>query len=142
MIGSAENLSLATVTLPESGDSFIVIVISANNPDFKAGDIYSVDIYFHNHSDKPVLGYVGKSKFALNPAKGTTLRPEGPGGEGNYYDVGLGFRDTEGERTLSMARWPVQEGIRMYVFFFVNSRTQRIDFRAVDEFVEPVQAGG
>lgn len=146
---AAKNVSLATVTLPENGDSFIVIlipsekggyspiVISANNPDFKAGDIY-----FYNHADKPVLGYVGKSKFTLNPAKGTTLRPEGPSGEGKYYDVGLGFRDTEGDRTLSMARWPVQEGIRMYVFFFVNSRTQRIDFRAVDEFVEPLQAGG
>lgn len=50
VIGSTENVSLVTVTLPESGDSFIVIVIpsnnggynpiviSANNPDFKAGD--------------------------------------------------------------------------------------------------------
>ena len=154
MIGSTENVSLVTVTLPESGDSFIVIVIpsnnggynpiviSANNPDFKAADIYSLDIYFHNHADQPVLGHLGRSKFALNPAMGTTLRPEGPSGEGKYYDVGLGFRDTEGERTLRMARWPIRKSIRMYVFSLVNSRNQRIDFRAVDEFVEPAQAGG
>ena len=27
--------------------------------------------------------------------------------------------------------------LSVYVFFFINPRTQRLDFRAVDEFVEP-----
>jgi hypothetical protein len=134
---------LAKISLPEPATSFVVIlvpaskggyspvILPANNPNFKAGDVY-----FYNHADKTVLGYVGTSKFTLAPAKGTMLRPAGPKGDGKYYDVGLGFRDSDGDRPLSLARWPVQEGIRMYVFFYINPTTQRIDFRAVDEFIE------
>jgi hypothetical protein len=140
---AAKNVSLAKISLPEPATSFVVIlvpaskggyspvILPANNPNFKAGDVY-----FYNHADKTVLGYVGTSKFTLAPAKGTMLRPAGPKGDGKYYDVGLGFRDSDGDRPLSLARWPVQEGIRMYVFFYINPTTQRIDFRAVDEFIE------
>lgn len=142
---AARNVSVATVTLPEQGDSFIVllvpsadggykpIVISAKDANFKPGDIY-----FYNHADKTVLGYVGTSKFILEPAKGKTVRPQGPSGdEKNYYEVGLGVREKEGDRTLSTARWPVQKDMRMYVFFYLNPKSQRLDFRAVDEFVDP-----
>jgi hypothetical protein len=142
---AARNVSVATVTLPEQGDSFIVllvpsadggykpIVISAKDANFKPGDIY-----FYNHADKTVLGYVGTSKFILEPAKGKTVRPQGPSGdEKNYYEVGLGIREKEGDRTLSTARWPVQKDMRMYVFFYLNPKSQRLDFRAVDEFVDP-----
>jgi hypothetical protein len=145
---SAANASVAAVKLPDAGNSFIVIlipsakggfdpvVIAANDPKFRPGDIY-----FFNHADKTVLGFVGKSKFMLAPNKGSVLRPEGPSGDGAYYDIGLGVREKEGDRPLSMARWPVQKRIRMYVFFFNNPKTQRLDFRAVDEFVEPVEEG-
>lgn len=141
---AAKNVSLAKISLPEPATSFIVIlvpaskggyspvILPADNPNFKAGDVY-----FYNHADKTVLGYIGTSKFSLAPSKGTTVRPAGPKGDENkYYDVGLGFRDTDGDRPLSLARWPVQNGIRMYVFFYVNPTNQRIDFRAVDEFIE------
>lgn len=140
----AKNVSLATVTLPEQGDSFIVllvpsaesgfkpVVIAAKNKDFAPGDIY-----FYNHADKTVLGYVGTAKFVLDPAQGKTLRPAGASTEGPYYQIGLGVREKDGDRPLSTARWPIQKDIRMYVFFFINPRTQRLDFRAVDEFVEP-----
>ena len=105
--------------------------------DFKPGDIY-----FYNHADKTVLGFVGSSKFILDPAKGKAVRPTKPSGDGAYYDVGLGIREKEGDKPLSIARWPVQNGIRMYVFFYLNPRTQKLDFRAVDEFVEPENAEG
>jgi hypothetical protein len=141
---AAKNVSLATVTLPEQGDSFIAllipaaeggykpVVISAKDDDFRPGDIY-----FYNHADKTVLGYVGTAKFTLAPALGKVLRPAGPSTEGPFYEIGLGVREQDGDRPLSTARWPVQKDIRMYVFFFINPRTQRLDFRAVDEFVEP-----
>lgn len=140
---AAKNLSLSNVSLPEQGDSFIVlllpakeggynnVVISDNNPAFRPGDIY-----FYNQTDKTVMGFVGSAKFTLAPVNGTTLRPASPSGDGAYYDVGLGVREKEGDRPLSIARWPVQKGIRMYVFFFSNPRTGKVDFRAVDEFVE------
>jgi hypothetical protein len=136
-----KNVDLVKIQLPEAGKAFIVllipaetgytaVVISASDPAFQPGDVY-----FYNHSDKPVLGYVGTAKFVLAPKKGQTLRPAGPK-PGNYYDVGFGVREKEGDRPLSTSRWPVDNKVRSYVFFFINPRTQRVDFRAVDEFVE------
>ncbi|MGL5019129.1 MAG: hypothetical protein ACRDBP_13415 [Luteolibacter sp.] len=141
---TAKNVSLTEIALPEKGNSFIVllfpaneggykhVIISDNNPEFKPGDIY-----FYNQADKTVMGFVGSAKFTLDPAKGTILRPTSPSGDGAYYDVGLGVREKEGDKPLSIARWPVQKGIRMYVFFYINPRSGKLDFRAVDEFVEP-----
>jgi hypothetical protein len=139
-----KNVSLATVTLPEKGDNFVVLLIPALEGGFKAVVIAAKDkefapgdIYFYNHADKTVLGFVGTAKFVLDPASGKVLRPAGAEPEGRYYQIGLGVREKEGDRPLSTARWPVQKDMRMYVFFFINPRTQRLDFRAVDEFVEP-----
>ncbi|MCW1926453.1 hypothetical protein OKA05_28135 [Luteolibacter arcticus] len=139
--------SLTNVTLPENGKSFIVllvpaatgyktVVIPADDPSFKPGDVY-----FYNHGDKPVLGYVGTATFVLQPGKGQTLTPKGAKPE-NYYDVGFGVREKEGDRALSTTRWPVDNKIRSYVFFFMNPTTKRLDFRAVDEFVEPEKQPG
>lgn len=140
---AAKDVSVADVTLPEDGKSFIVllipattggykpVVISAGDPAFRPGDVY-----FYNHADKPVLGYVGTAKFILKPAEGQKLRPAGARPE-NFYDVGFGVREKEGDRALSTTRWPVDDKIRSYVFFFINPSTKRLDFRAVDEFVPP-----
>lgn len=138
-----KEIALATVTLPDNGKAFNVllvpsakggyepIVIPAGDPSFKPGDVY-----FYNHADKPVLGFVGTAKFILAPSKGQILRPEGAREDG-HYNVGFGVREKEGDRTLSKSRWPVDDKIRSYVFFFVNPNTKRVDFRAVDEFVAP-----
>jgi len=138
-----KELTLASIALPEEGKSFVVllipaakggykpVVIPADDPAFKPGDTY-----FYNHADKTVLGYVGTAKFILGPGKGQTLRPAGARPE-NFYDVGFGVREKEGDRALSTTRWPVDDKIRSYVFFFVNPATKRLDFRAVDEFVPP-----
>ena len=143
---SGKEAPLATVTLPESGKAFIIllipvpaggykpVVIPSDDPSFKPGDVY-----FYNHSDKPVLGYVGTAKFILQPATGQTLRPAGAKPE-NYYDVGFGVREKEGDRALSTTRWPVDPQQRSYVFFFLNPKSNRLDFRAVDEFVPPQKA--
>jgi hypothetical protein len=138
------NASLATVTLPEEGNQFIVLLVPAKEGGFKpvviaakANDFRPGDVYFYNHADKTVLGFVGTSTFTLEPGKGKSLRPDGAKGDGLYYDVGLGVREKEGDRTLSKARWPVQKQMRMYVFFYINPTNGRLDFRAVDEFVEP-----
>ena len=139
---TGKDISLATVTLPDAGKSFIVllvpaatgykpVVIAASDPSFKPGDVY-----FYNHGDKPVLGYVGTATFVLQPGKGQILTPKGAK-EGTYYDVGFGVREKEGDRALSTTRWAVDDKQRSYVFFFVNPTTKRLDFRAVDEFVEP-----
>lgn len=140
---TTKDVALAKIALPDAGKSFIIlllpaptggyqpIVVRSDDPAFRPGDVY-----FYNHADKPVLGYVGTAKFILAPGKGQTLRPEGAKPE-KYYDVGFGVREKEGDRTISTSRWPVDDKERSYVFFFTNSTTKRVDFRAVDEFVEP-----
>jgi hypothetical protein len=139
-----KDIPLATVTLPAEGKAFNVllvpsakggyepVVIPAGDPSFKPGDVY-----FYNHSDKTVLGFVGKATFTLAPSQGRILRPEGARDDG-HYDVGFGVREKEGDRTLSKSRWPVDTTSRSYAFFFMNPKTKRVDFRVVDEFV-PVE---
>lgn len=138
-----KDVALATISLPEAGKSFIAllipattggykpVIIPAEDPSFKPGDTY-----FYNHADKTVLGFVGTAKFVIAPGKGQTLRPTGARPE-KFYDVGFGVREKDGDRALSTTRWPVDDKIRSYVFFFMNPTTKRIDFRAVDEFVAP-----
>jgi len=143
---AAKDVSLAKISLPDAGKSFIVllvpaaaggyqpVILRADDPAFKPGDVY-----FYNHADKTVLGYVGTAKFVLEPAKGQILRPQGARPE-KFYDVGFGVREKEGDRALSTTRWPVDDKQRSYIFFFTNPTTKRVDFRAVDEFVEPAPA--
>jgi hypothetical protein len=141
--------ALARITLPEPGDAFIVllipdpknggyrpIVIRSDDMNFRAGDVY-----FYNHANKPVLGYVGTSKFILPPGEGKPLRPAGAKEE-TYYDVGFGVREAEGDRPLRSMRWPVLTRSRSYVFFFENPVKKRIDYRAVDEYVPPAASRG
>lgn len=138
-----KNLELCKIVLPENGNDFVILllpnpkggyintVIPAKDASFRPGDVY-----FYNHSDKTVLGFVGKATFILPAGQGKALRPVGAKAEG-YYDVGFGVRETTGDRPLSSSRWPVEKQIRSYVFFFVNPQSKAVDFRAVDEFVEP-----
>ncbi|MBK1827771.1 hypothetical protein [Haloferula rosea] len=142
-----KEMTVAKVALPEDGKSFIVlllpsrkagyetVVIRDDAPNFRPGDVY-----VHNNASKTVLGYVGSTKFTIAPAQGKSIRPEGARDEG-FYDVGFGVREKAGDRALSKTRWPVEEQIRSYVFFFMNPETQRVDFRAVDEFVAPEKPG-
>lgn len=137
----AKNVSIATVTLPEEGKSFIAllvpspkggyspIVMRADDPAFKPGDIY-----FQSLVDKTVLGFVGTSRFTLEPGRGTILRPKGARAE-KFYDVGLGVREKDGDRVLAQTRWPEDDQTRFYVFFYMHPETKLIAYRAVDEFV-------
>lgn len=145
----AKNLPLAKITLPESGNKFIClllpiatggyspVIIPANETSFSPGDYY-----FYNRSNKTILGYVGKATFILPPGKGQPLKPTGAI-ENRLYDIGLGYRDKEGDKVvdkpLSQSRWPLQAQMRTYIFFYNNPKTQQIEFRAVDEFINPEQ---
>ena len=138
-----KGLALSSVVLPDAGKSFIVllvpapaggykpVVMRADDPAFKAGDTY-----LYNHADKTVLGFVGTSKFTLEPGKGQSLRPAGAR-QGQFFDVGFGVREKDGDKPLSSTRWPVDPNIRSFLFFYNDSKTKRVTFRAVDEFVAP-----
>ncbi|BCU77223.1 hypothetical protein [Luteolibacter sp. LG18] len=135
--------AIANIQLPDSGDSFVsllipakaggyqAIVIPTDGTGFKAGDVY-----FYNHSDETVMGYIGTTKFVITAEKGQIIKPEGARAE-KFYDVGFGIHQDTGNRVLSTTRWPVDDHSRAYVFFFKNPANGRLDYRAVDEFVPP-----
>ncbi len=149
---------LSEIVLPQAGESFIVllipnpkggylpVVMRSDDPAFRAGDVY-----LFNNVKKPVLGYVGTTKFLLKPGEGKPLRPSGAH-ENTYYDVCFAVRGETGatnnkpatdqavrtqpgDRVLRSIRWPVVTRSRSYVFFYQHPVKNRIDFRAVDEFV-------
>ena len=133
--------ALGKVTLPEGGKEFIVLLLPTPEGAYKAVVIPDKDtafeagsMYFYNNTDKAVVGHIGTSKVVLEPGTGRSLKPEGP--ENGAYDVAFSVREGEATRQISSTRWPVEAKMRSYIFFFVNPETKRIDFRAVDEFVE------
>jgi len=134
---------LASVTLPEAGDDFIILLIPGMEKNFEAVVIPAKDdsfrpgdYYVHNvtKNEVSVLGLVGTTKFIVPPRKGKIVRPAGAREEG-FYDVTLGVREGDSSRVISSSRWPVGKRMRTYIFFFDNPRSDGIAFRAVDEFV-------
>lgn len=132
---------LGKIALPEEGDKFIILLLPEENgelrgillrsdqPGFRPGDNY-----LFNRTRQGIVGHIGSTRFRMKPGTGGIVRPTGPADEG-FHQVGFGVEDEEGPRPLSMTRWPVDSKVRSYVFFFVNPRTGRVDYRAVDEFV-------
>ena len=132
---------LANFTLPEEGDRFVIlllpdpngglqsIVLRSDQPGFRPGDNYLL-----NRTASGIVGQIGATRFRLKPGTGGFVKPSGASDEG-FYQVAFGVEEGEGARALSTARWPVDNKVRSYVFFFDNPRTGRVDYRAVDEFV-------
>ena len=134
---------IANIQLPETGDAFVSMLVPEKNGGYNAiviptgGNGFKPgSIYLYNHSDKTVMGYIGTSKFAITTGKGQILKPAGARDE-NYYDVAFGVHGETGKRVFSTTRWPVDDRLRSYVFFFKNPTSGRPDYRAVDEFVPP-----
>jgi hypothetical protein len=104
------------------------------NSAFKAGDYY-----FHNNTQKTILGSVGTVKFELEPGKGMSLHPKDTAKE-NFYDVELSVKESDATRVIKTAKWPKSISSRSYVFFYLNPKTNRISYRGVDEFMMPKKA--
>ncbi len=124
-----KNIPLATVKLPEEGNSFVVIllpnaeglytpiIMPFNGSKFKPGDAY-----IHNNTPKTVLGFIGTAKFSLRPKRGTVITLKGARKE-RFYDVGLGVREDDGtNRMIKSTRWPEDKQARFYVFYYVDPK--------------------
>jgi hypothetical protein len=144
----AEKRLLATITLPAEGESFVVLlagepagtlkpfVFPTTDPAFCGGDVF-----LFNSSDGKIFGKLGSTDFELAPLEGKAVRPGGDLSEGSY-PVEFNVREEAGDRVLRTLRWPVQTRSRSYCFFFKNPAKDRIEFRTVEEFVEPAKKGG
>lgn len=137
---------IAEVKLPEKGANFVAvlvpardgnlraIVLPADSPDFRPGDVF-----FYNHTTAVVVGRLGKKIIQLEPGAGKAERPQVDDGA-PYIDVAFAQKVGNEAKMLSSTRWPVDQRTRGYVFFFVDPATDRLTYRAVDEFVAPAPA--
>ncbi|MEO5917703.1 MAG: hypothetical protein ABIS50_25960 [Luteolibacter sp.] len=137
-----KEVSLCTIALPEQGNSFAVILVTAkpagykaivvrtDDPTFKAGDVF-----FINRSEKTVLGKLGTSPLILKPGETEKSRPTGAI-DNTYYDIAFATREESGDKLLSSSRWPIDNQLRSYLFFFTNAQG-KTTFRAVDEYLIP-----
>lgn len=138
--------TLATVELPAEGDSFIVLLVPAEKSGFEPVVLPSDrdrfqagEVYCYNHSPNIIFGKVGSAKLALKPLSGGILKPAGARKE-NFYDVVFYYRSEKGDRPLSSTRWPVDNKVRTYAFFYVHPESGRPAFRTIDEFLPPLTA--
>jgi hypothetical protein len=134
---------LGVITLPDAGDSFVVLLIPEATGTLKAvvidaapASFRSGDVFLYNHTDKKITGHLGSTEFELPPREGKAQRPSGDMKEGSY-NVAFNVRAETGDRVLRTMRWPVQTRSRSYCFFYFDPVKKRIEFRAVDESVVP-----
>jgi hypothetical protein len=137
-----KEVSLCPVTLPEAGKSFAVVLVTAkpagfmpivvrtDDPGFRAGDVY-----FINRSEKTILGKLGTTPLVLKAGETTKSRPSGAV-DNTYYDIAFAIREKSGDKLINSSRWPIDNDLRSYLFFFTNAQG-RTTFRAVDEYLTP-----
>jgi hypothetical protein len=137
-----KEISLCTINLPEPGKSFAIILVTAkpsgyapiivrtDDPAFKAGDVM-----FINRSEKTILGKLGDTPLILKPGGSAKNRPSGAI-ENTYYNIAFATRDESGDKLISSSRWPIDENLRSYLFFFTTA-AGKTTFRAVDEYLVP-----
>ena len=141
-----KEVPLCTITLPENGQAFAVILVTAkpagfapiivrtDDPSFKAGDVL-----FINRSEKTVLGKLGGTPLVLKPGESKKDRPSNPV-DNTYYDIAFATREETGDKLISSSRWPIENELRSYLFFFTNAQG-KTTFRAVDEYLASSEAG-
>lgn len=139
---SAKEIPLCTITLPDTGKAFAIILVAAkpagykpivvrtDDPTFKSGDVF-----FINRSVKTVLGKLGTTPLILKPGEALKSRPAGAK-ENAYYDVTFATRDETGDKLISSTRWPIDQLLRSYLIFF-TSANGKTSYRAVDEYMTP-----
>lgn len=143
LLSKRDERKLAGITLPANGDSFVVLLIPEPKGTLKSlvvdvsgHSFRSGDVFLCNSTELPVAGHLGTTDFVVEPGEGKPLRP-GINPEDISYNVVIHSREEAGDRVIRTLRWPVQMRSRSYCFVFRNQAGNRIEIRAVDEFVKP-----
>ena len=137
---------LATLRLPDKGSDFRIILVPAENNDYRAvvvrGDdpkFSSGDFFFLNLSTHEVLGRLGTAKLDLKPGAKEIIRPGGAKSD-KFFEVKFARRAESGFIPLTNTCWPVVNDNRSFLIFY-NGRSGRPTYRAVDEFMMLADAG-
>lgn len=130
------------VQLPPAGNHFVILllkneqggltprIIDGSTPGFRPGDIY-----LQNLTKKELVGTIGSRQFSVPPGKAEVVRPAGA--RDGILDVAIGFLTTRGVRPVTTSRWPEDPAHRAYLLFTENAAGTRVQFRSIEEFVNP-----
>ncbi len=134
--------SVGKVTLPEQGKDFILLLEPAKE-DYKVHVVDSREsrfgadsILFFNASDTILGAALGTNKFLIKPRVAVFAKPP-PSGAKPFYQVTFYQPENSKARPFANTRWPHRNNSRCYVFFY-RSKTGRLTYQAVDEYLAPV----
>lgn len=131
---------LATITIPDAGDRFLVllfpeekntlraVVIRADDPTFLPGHIMIFNI-----ANQPLTAELGEEKFTFTPDSQTLFRPTKKGDLANYQI--RFYQEKEGKTKLFAASlWPYFDDKRVFVILYMDATSGSPRYRSIDEF--------
>ena len=128
------------IKLPETGRGFVVlllvdkesglrpVIVPANLPSFRQGDIF-----LHNLTTKKLVGKLGTARFSVDAKSNKFVRPSGA--VDGIFDIAIGAVHGDAVRPITTSRWPEAKSNRTYLLFFEDSRSGRVKFRAIEEYI-------
>jgi hypothetical protein len=141
-----DEVSLSSITLPDLGRSFAVLlapkkpeglvpfVVRLDDKDaFKQGDYCLV-----NASGKTLVLKLGGTEVVLESGNSAISRPTEPINN-IFYNINMSTRDDKGDKTIASTRWPMDNPNFSYVIFQTNE-SGRTTYHAVDDY--PAGADG
>lgn len=135
--------AVGQIVLPQQGRAFLIlllpdgaegsapniVVIRADDPSFKVGDIQ-----FFNLSDAPVGVKMDEQKVLLQPESHQKVSaPDLPEGV-RSYQVEFYTQDNGDTYQFGSTQWVKQTRVRTYLFTYKSPQNGRMSYRAIDEF--------
>lgn len=129
---------LCTITLPDQGKSFAVLlatedpakfvpaVVPLDDEAFKPGDFY-----FVNHAPKTVVVNLGETELVLEAGTTQKSRPTGADGK-PFYNVTMSERDDSKDKIFASTRWPATNENRSLIIFHTKASGRTV-YRTVEE---------
>ncbi|MGB6221372.1 MAG: hypothetical protein WBG04_10075 [Haloferula sp.] len=133
-----QDAPLCTITLPDQGKSFAVLLatedpaefvpalVRLDDEAFKPGDFY-----FVNHTPKTVVVEMGETELVLEAGKTQKSRPTEAEGK-PFYNVTMSERAEANDKVFASTRWPVANENRSLVIFLTKANGRTI-YRTVEE---------
>jgi len=143
--GATPLRSLATITLPETGKRFLVLIfpgkgdalkavlVRADDPAFRPGHVMILNL-----STESLASDLGGKKLRFDPGSQTIFRPRRKDDLANYQVRFYQFR--EGKPKIFAANlWPYFDKKRAFIFLHTDPASGSPTYRSIDEFTDWVQ---
>jgi len=134
---------IATVTLPQTGSSFIVLLEPQNGKTFIPYAISSRQqgfeadaTLFFNATDVQVGAVFGKKRSLIRQRRVEIVAAPPRQGDLPYYPVELYHPEGDGLKLFASSRWLHREKGRNYVFIFREHASGRVDYQTFHEDLE------